>query len=181
MRHRSYASRMCSSKCRSPGGKGSDIGGNETFLDHVHPVIQGHQKLAERILQEIVRLDSSARPEVLTVRERRYSCARDGWWLDPSFFAMRDWNLAKTLYWAGKKDEALAALLRTVKPIGFEPGRYMRCSQASSWIGAITNGQLRNPKRPSSFRGTIQSWFTDWRPHISPLAGTIKLSALYGS
>jgi hypothetical protein len=24
--------------------------------------------------------------------------------LDQNFFAMRDWNLAKTLYWAGKKD-----------------------------------------------------------------------------
>ena len=42
--------------------------------------------------------------------------------VDQSFFAMRDWNLAKTLYWAGKKDEALAALLRIVKPMDSHPG-----------------------------------------------------------
>jgi Flp pilus assembly protein TadD len=105
--------------------KGADctnILGNERFLDHVHPIIQGHQKLAESILQEIVRLGLVMPTRNLGRQDKDAIYARVMDSLDQNFFAMRDWNLAKTLYWAGKKDEALAALLRVVKPMDSNPG-----------------------------------------------------------
>jgi Flp pilus assembly protein TadD len=104
------------------GGDGCDILGNERFLDHVHPIIQGHQKLAESILQAIVTL-GFVRPTKNLSRQDEdaiYTRVMEG--LDQSFFALRDWNLAKTLYWAGKKDEAWAALLRVTKPMDSNPG-----------------------------------------------------------
>jgi len=104
------------------GADGSDILGNERFLDHVHPVIQGHQRLAESILQEIMRLGLVRPTKNLSRHDKEVICTRVMESLDQSFFAMRDWNLAKTLYWAGKKDEALAALLRIVKPMDSHPG-----------------------------------------------------------
>ena len=104
------------------GTDGSDILGNERFLDHVHPVIQGHQKLAESILQEIMRLGLVRPTKNLSRQDKDAIYTRVMESLDQSFFAMRDWNLAKTLYWAGKKDEALAALLRIVKPMDSHPG-----------------------------------------------------------
>ncbi len=104
------------------GEDGSHIPGNERFLDHVHPVIAGHQRLAESILQEIVSLGLVRPARSLSRHEKEaiYARVMDG--LDPSFFAMRDWNLAKTLYWAGKKDEARAALMRAAKPMDSHPG-----------------------------------------------------------
>lgn len=104
------------------GADGSDILGNERFLDHVHPIVQGHQRLAESILDEIMRLGLVLPTKNLSRQDKDsiYTRVMDG--LDQSFFAMRDWNLAKTLYWAGKKDEALAALLRTVKLMDSHPG-----------------------------------------------------------
>ncbi|MGO9568136.1 MAG: tetratricopeptide repeat protein [Desulfomonilaceae bacterium] len=104
------------------GADRSDILGNERFLDHVHPVIQGHQKLAESILQEIMRLGLVRPTRNLSRQDKDAIYTRVMESLDQSFFAMRDWNLAKTLYWAGKKDEALSALLRIVKPMDSHPG-----------------------------------------------------------
>jgi Flp pilus assembly protein TadD/lysophospholipase L1-like esterase len=104
------------------GADGSDILGNERFLDHVHPVIQGHQRLAESILEEIMRLGFVRPTKDLSRQDKDAIYTRVMESLDQGFFAMRDWNLAKTLYWAGKKDEALAALLRIVKPMDSHPG-----------------------------------------------------------
>ena len=104
------------------GADGSDILGNERFLDHVHPIIQGHQKLAESIFQEIMRLGLVLPTNNLSRQDKDAIYTRVMESLDQTFFAMRDWNLAKTLYWAGKKDEALAALLRIVKPMDSHPG-----------------------------------------------------------
>ncbi len=92
------------------------------FLDHVHPRIEGHQRLAEAILQEMVRLGLVRPSRNLSRRDKDAIYERVMVSLDPKFFAMRDWNLAKTLYWAGKKDEARAALLRAAKHMDSNPG-----------------------------------------------------------
>ena len=105
-------------------GKGgySTIPGNEAFLDHVHPKIEGHQRLAEALLQEMARLGLVYPAKKLSRREKDAIYARVMASLDQKFFAMRDWNLAKTLYWAGKKVEAQAALLRAAKHMDSNPG-----------------------------------------------------------
>jgi Flp pilus assembly protein TadD len=104
------------------GGDGCDIPGNERFLDHVHPIIRGHQELAESIFQEIVRLGFVRPTRNLGRQDKDAVYTRVMESLDQSFFALRDWNLAKTLYWAGKKDEAWVALLRVTKPMDSNPG-----------------------------------------------------------
>jgi Flp pilus assembly protein TadD/lysophospholipase L1-like esterase len=91
-------------------GDKSGIPGNEIFLDHLHPTIENHQFLAEMILEKIqadglVHLSRSLSPE-----ERQDVFKKGLASLDPSFFGLRDLNLAKTLRWAGKKDEARFAL-----------------------------------------------------------------------
>lgn len=109
------------SKMSVPGDDGSGIAGNERMLDHVHPTIQGHQLLAEAILQEMVER-GIVRPNRRLSREDKdaiYTRVLKG--LDQRLFALRDWNLAKTLYWSGKRDEARAALLRSVEFMDSHP------------------------------------------------------------
>jgi tetratricopeptide (TPR) repeat protein len=93
-------------------GNMSGIPGNECFLDHVHPTIEGHQALAQMIFSHLVRhklfhpaktLDSSDIQNIFTEGMSKF---------DSKFFALRDLNLAKTLKWAGKTAEARSALER---------------------------------------------------------------------
>lgn len=93
-------------------GSTSGIPGDESFLDHVHPTIELHQALAALLFQRIEKMGlvKSCRAlnenEILSVMDQGLKS------LDPSIFELRDLNLAKTLRWAGKKDEARQALLR---------------------------------------------------------------------
>lgn len=101
-------------KAEESGDK-SGIPGNESFLDHLHPTIENHQLLAEMIFERIrtrgfVHLSRNLSPEE---RQDIFKKGLDG--LDSSFFALRDLNLAKTLRWAGKKDEARFALERAAQ------------------------------------------------------------------
>lgn len=96
-------------------GDKSGIPGNESFLDHVHPTIEKHQFLAEMILEKIradglIKLSRNLSPEE---RQDIFKKGVEG--LEPSFFALRDLNLAKTLRWAGKKAEARTALEKAAK------------------------------------------------------------------
>jgi tetratricopeptide (TPR) repeat protein len=102
-------------------GDRTGIPGNESFLDHVHPVIRGHQMIAEAVLEKIVAAGLVPTSKRLTEEERNslYSKVMEG--LDPSFLALRDLNLAKTLKWAGKKEEAREGLLRVAKALDDHP------------------------------------------------------------
>ena len=94
----------------SESGDKSGIPGNESFLDHLHPTIEKHQLLAEMILEKIQTAGLIKLIRTLTPEDSQnvFKKAVDS--LDPAFFALRDLNLAKTLRWAGKKDEARFAL-----------------------------------------------------------------------
>jgi tetratricopeptide (TPR) repeat protein len=99
----------------------SAIPGNERFLDHVHPVIQGHQRLAEAILAQMVKQGLVTPSKKLSRQDKDRLYARVMKGFDRKFFAMRDLNLAKVLRWAGKKKEARTALLRAAKPMDSNP------------------------------------------------------------
>jgi tetratricopeptide (TPR) repeat protein len=91
---------------------GHGILGNDYFLDHVHPRIEVHQRLAEWILdalsrEGLVRIENPLTPEE---RASLYSDALEA--LDPSYYAQRDLNLGKVLGWAGKNEEAAEAFRR---------------------------------------------------------------------
>ncbi len=86
------------------------IPGNESFLDHVHPTIAMHQFVAELILEKVIE-NSLTKPSVTLSSQDRAEIYDQGMnALDKRFFLTRDLNLAKTLRWAGKKQEARAAL-----------------------------------------------------------------------
>jgi Flp pilus assembly protein TadD/lysophospholipase L1-like esterase len=99
----------------------ADIPGSDRFLDHVHPIIRGHQRLAEAILDRMVKkrmVDPSGKLSRQD-KEKLYAGITKGF--DRKFFAMRDLNLAKVLRWAGKKKEADTALLRAAKTLDSHP------------------------------------------------------------
>ncbi len=99
----------------------SDLPGNESFLDHVHPTVEGHQLLAELIMDEMIRT-RLVRPKRVLSREEKDSIYVTGMkGLDPEFFVTKDLNLAKVLRWAGKKDEARQVLMKTKEKLSDNP------------------------------------------------------------
>lgn len=102
-------------------GDVTGITGNESFLDHVHPSIEGHQLLAELIVDEMVGMGLLNRDRHLTVDEKTalYKKGMDA--LDPGVFVTRDLNLAKVLKWAGKKEEARQVLERAKTQLSDHP------------------------------------------------------------
>lgn len=93
-------------------GDPSGIPGNESFLDHVHPTIRLHQVLAEELMTAMEKIGLIVKGKALssTDKESLYAKAMTG--MDSQYMALRDLNLAKTLRWAGKKQEAKEALKR---------------------------------------------------------------------
>ncbi|TWT55636.1 Tetratricopeptide repeat protein [Thalassoglobus neptunius] len=80
--------------------------GNDWFLDHVHPTIDGHRLLAEKLLDQMIAIQlvqptSDWNAEVMeTIATRMESRLSD----EDRGIALR--NLSKVLGWAGKLDEA---------------------------------------------------------------------------
>ncbi|MBI5252053.1 MAG: tetratricopeptide repeat protein [Desulfomonile tiedjei] len=91
------------------------IPGNESFLDHLHPTIEKHQLLAEMIFDKIQANGPVRLARSLSSEERSVLFKQGVDSLDSGFFGLRDLNLAKTLRWAGKKDEARFALEKAAK------------------------------------------------------------------
>ncbi len=107
---------------RQPNGKESIfIPGNESFLDHVHPTIRGHQMIAEAIVDLMAQKGLVTVPRKLGEDARKNIYARVMNGLDPKFFALKDYNLAKVLKWAGKREEAKAALMRAADAFDENP------------------------------------------------------------
>ncbi|MEM1202092.1 MAG: tetratricopeptide repeat protein [Acidobacteriota bacterium] len=96
--------------------------GDAFFLDHVHPNLEVHADLADRLLGVLaegghVRIGGAWGPD----RKREIQEAVTAS-LDRDYYARRDVNLAKVLGWAGKLEEAEGPLLRAreVLPDDFE-------------------------------------------------------------
>lgn len=102
-------------------GDKSGIPGNESFLDHVHPTIEMHQVLGEMILKAMEDHGLIKPSRKLSAEEIKSICQGGVASLDPEFFLTRDMNLAKTLRWAGKKDEARTALERVARGMDRNP------------------------------------------------------------
>ncbi len=94
---------------------GHRILGNEFLLDHVHPDIPVHSRIAEEVLEHLARA-GVVRPDAGWGPARRQAIYdRLVGSIDRSYYAERDLNLAKVLGWAGKIDEAEAPLLRAAE------------------------------------------------------------------
>jgi tetratricopeptide (TPR) repeat protein len=108
------------SRAREHGFK-SAVPGNESFLDHVHPVIQGHQLLAELILAHMIQTRMVHQDRSLSPEEKAAVYRKGMETLDSKFFVTKDLNLAKVLKWAGKKDEARHVLQRAKGKLSNNP------------------------------------------------------------
>ncbi len=100
---------------------GHDILGREFFLDHAHPRILVHQKLAEELAETAVE-EGWIRPETpleeLPAVALYDSVAAT---LDSSYYATRDLNLAKVLSWLGKDEEAAPFVARAAEALPDHP------------------------------------------------------------
>jgi Flp pilus assembly protein TadD len=97
------------------------IPGNESLLDHVHYTIELHQWLAEMLFDKMAELGLVHPSRKLTADDRRPLYEKVMASLDPKFLVNKDMNLAKTLKWAGKKEEARAALERAAVAMDDNP------------------------------------------------------------
>lgn len=103
----------------SPGG----IPGNNLFVDHVHPTIEGQQLVAWVILDTAVK--AGLVPLAVSDWQKVQAAARDflreqDQAISPRYRAMGLWGVGRLYYWAGKSREAHVALLQawqTIKDI----------------------------------------------------------------
>jgi tetratricopeptide (TPR) repeat protein len=95
--------------------------GSEYFLDHVHPRVEIHQRIAEWIVEELVRRDIVSAETLLTKTQRNDLYKSFLETLDASYYARRDLNLGKVLGWAGKNEEATEAFERAFESMPEEP------------------------------------------------------------
>ncbi len=82
------------------------IPGANWFLDHVHPTIEGNQRLARELADKLIEMNVvSAQPSWTSDGFQRVAQRLAGE-IDPRDHALALRNLAKVLNWAGKVDEA---------------------------------------------------------------------------
>lgn len=117
------------------------IPGNDWFLDHVHPTIEGHQYLARRLCEELSSLKfASPVPEW---NEDTFNAAaeRVKQNIDPQKHAIALRNLAKVLGWAGKTEEADQLAIKAAKLLGDDSE-----SQSMAGFAALRTGNIENAK-----------------------------------
>ncbi len=82
------------------------IPGSNWFLDHVHPTIEGNQRLAREVANELIEMKVVSTQPSWTSAESHRVAQRLVDEIDPRDHATALRNLAKVLSWAGKVDEA---------------------------------------------------------------------------
>jgi tetratricopeptide (TPR) repeat protein len=125
------------------------VPGNDFFLDHVHPTIEGHQLLADLILEKLTEMDivhpvtewnETARQNVIQRVEETF---------DPRDHALALRNLSKVLTWSGKFAEADRLALQAVVELQDDP-------EAHFLAGNAELRQDRHGEAIAHFEKTIQ-------------------------
>jgi tetratricopeptide (TPR) repeat protein len=123
--------------------KGHSIPGEELFLDHVHPTIEGHRILALALIQNMIKLElvqpqpdwgEGRIEEVKQKVESKISRETHGQSLA---------NLARVLIWAGKREDA-ARLARKAQEIA---GEYRQVAVDSASILSTVYALDNQPER----------------------------------
>jgi tetratricopeptide (TPR) repeat protein len=95
--------------------------GDAYLLDHVHPDVPVHGRIAEAVLA-ILAADGVVDPRAAAGEASRQAIyRRELAGFDREYYARRDLNLAKVLGWAGKLEEAETPLRRAAEVIPEEP------------------------------------------------------------
>ncbi|MCH9648924.1 MAG: tetratricopeptide repeat protein [Deltaproteobacteria bacterium] len=133
---------------------GVSIPGREFLLDHVHPDMETHRRIAELVVeamaeQGLVNLGSRWTEENRTAVFDRVVAA-----IDPRYSAQRDLNLGKVLGWSGKLAEAEQPLRSAVKVLADEPDAHLNLGillqKTGRWEEAATELQKAATLDPGS-------------------------------
>jgi tetratricopeptide (TPR) repeat protein len=100
---------------------GHNIPGNEYFLDHVHPTLDGHKLLALHILSEMREADVFPGMQQPTGDEVEQAERRIQARIDRRAHAIAERNLAKVLNWAGKHEEAGRLAIKSLEVLPDDP------------------------------------------------------------
>ncbi len=95
--------------------------GREYFLDHVHLTIGANRMLALSILEEMVRVGLARRNPAWNEADIEELTARVESRIDVRAHAEALRNLARVLWWAGKRDEAGPLALQALEQIPADP------------------------------------------------------------
>ena len=91
-------------------GSKNGVPGKESFLDHVHPTLELHQKLAELILATMIDHRLVVPSKHLTADERSAIYRKGVAEFDRDYLAMKDLRLGRLLMWAGQNQQARVQL-----------------------------------------------------------------------
>ncbi len=117
---------------------GHSIPGEEYFLDHVHPTVDGHKMLAVSLVEKMISkgiVEPGGRWNNSTIASVD---ARIKSRIDPHMQAQALINLAKVLHWAGKKEDAQRLAGQALTAAGGD-GRLV--SQASNILVKIARAE----------------------------------------
>jgi tetratricopeptide (TPR) repeat protein len=95
--------------------RGHPILGQEFLLDHVHPDLAVHSRIAEEILKALAASGTIQLGPAGTAEHRAAIYDDVVGALDRTYYAERDRNLGKVLGWAGKLEEAEEPLRRAIE------------------------------------------------------------------
>ncbi len=98
-------------------GDRNGVPGNESFLDHVHPTLELHQRLAELILKGMIDHGLIVPSHALTEHDHATIYRNGEAAFDRNYLAMKDLRLGRLLMWAGQNAEARAPLERAAGAI----------------------------------------------------------------
>lgn len=116
--------------------------GEEFFLDHVHPTIEGHKLLAIALLETMISQSlANPAPDWREDALAAVSAKMEGR-VDPLQQGQALANLARVLLWAGKNDEA-ARLARQALDIGGDYKQVADNAATSLATAYVRNGQSR--------------------------------------
>ncbi|MCP3956660.1 MAG: hypothetical protein GY719_02290 [bacterium] len=104
---------LVAGRTRSEHGHG--IAGEELFLDHVHPTIEGHRLLAVALLEALIERGTVRPRAAWGERAIAEVAARVEGAIEPELHARALANLALTLDWAGKAEESRRLALRALE------------------------------------------------------------------
>lgn len=110
------------------------IPGGATFLDHVHPTIEGYRLLALEILRTMEK-ERLVQPQWDAAAIDRVTDAVNSR-IDSRAQALALMNLCKTLGWAGKREEAYRASVRAV-----ETGPNIAAVRSEAGLAALLSGR----------------------------------------
>ena len=110
---------LLAGRCRDQNGH--SIVGNNFFLDHVHPTIEGHRLLAEAIIEQLEtdRWWNSGQQWNEQARDQVAARILDS--VDQTDHARARRNLAKVLNWSGKQMEAGALSVSVLEQLPDDP------------------------------------------------------------